>query len=77
MQDLGADLFHDARAKLREFCDAEKIPLLDLEPVFRKHAGENLTVSRFDAHPNVQAHAIAAEAIEKDLLSDLVRPAKP
>jgi lysophospholipase L1-like esterase len=77
MQDLGEDVFHDARAKLHDFCTTEKVPLLDLEPVFRKHAGENLTVSRFDAHPNEQAHAIAAEAIEKGLLSDLVRPAPP
>jgi lysophospholipase L1-like esterase len=77
MQDMGEDLFHDARVKLHDFCKAEKVPLLDLEPVFRKHAGENFTVSRFDAHPNERAHAIAAEAIEKDLLYDLVRPAKP
>ena len=34
-------------------------------------------VSRFDAHPNERAHVIAAEAMEKDLLSDLVRPTQP
>ncbi len=34
-------------------------------------------VSRFDAHPNERAHAIAAEAMEQDLLSDLVRPKQP
>ena len=42
----------------------------------RQHSGENLVVSRFDAHPNERAHAIAAEALEKDLLSDLARPAE-
>jgi lysophospholipase L1-like esterase len=71
------DIFRDARAKLAEFCKAEKIPLLDLQPVFETHAGEDLVVSRFDAHPNERAHAIAAEAIEKGLLSDLVAPAHP
>jgi lysophospholipase L1-like esterase len=73
----GEDSFRDARARIADFCKAEKIPLLDLDPVFRQHAGENLMVSRFDAHPNERAHAIAAEAMEKDLLSDLVRPTQP
>ncbi len=78
MQNLGPDYpFREADAKLVEFCKSEKIPVLDLEPVFRQHAGENLTVSRFDAHPNERAHAIAAEAIVRDLLSDLVRPGRP
>jgi len=73
----GDDSFRDARARLVDFCKSEKIPVLDLDPVFRQHAGENLMVSRFDAHPNERAHAIAAEAMEKDLLSDLVRPTQP
>jgi hypothetical protein len=73
----GDDSFRDARARLVDFCKSERIPVLDLDPVFRQHAGENLMVSRFDAHPNERAHAIAAEAIEKNLLSDLVRPTQP
>jgi lysophospholipase L1-like esterase len=73
----GEDSFRDARARLVDFCKSENIPVLDLDPIFRKHAGENLMVSRFDAHPNERAHAIAAEAIEKDLLSDLIRPSQP
>ncbi|HET6324508.1 MAG TPA: SGNH/GDSL hydrolase family protein [Planctomycetaceae bacterium] len=71
----GEDTFRDARARIVDFCKSEQIPVLDLEPVLREHAGENLMVSRFDGHPNERAHAIAAEAIEKNLLSDLV-PAK-
>jgi hypothetical protein len=66
--------FREAHAKVVEFCNSQKIPVLDLEPSFRTHAGEDLVVSRFDAHPNERAHAIAAEAIETGLLSDLVRP---
>jgi len=78
MQNLGPDYpFRDADAKLVAFCKSERIPVLDLEPVFREHANESLTVSRFDAHPNERAHAIAADAIEKDLLSDLITPAHP
>jgi len=69
------DKFRDARARLAEFCKSEKIPYLDLTPVMRQHSGENLVVSRFDAHPNERAHSIAAEALEKDLLSDLAKPA--
>jgi hypothetical protein len=73
----GDDSFKEARTRLADFCKSEKIPFLDLDPIFRQHAGESLMVSRFDSHPNERAHAIAAEAIEKELLSDLVRPAQP
>ncbi len=77
VQKIGPDdPFREARGKIAEFCKSEKIPLLDLEPVFQKHTGENLVVSRFDAHPNERAHAIAALAIEEKLLSDLVSPAE-
>jgi lysophospholipase L1-like esterase len=78
VQDLkGDDVFRDARSKIVDLCKSQKVPVLDLEPVLRAHADENLTVSRFDAHPNERAHALAAEAIEKDLLGDLVAPKKP
>jgi hypothetical protein len=66
--------FRAAHERIVDFCKAEKIPVLDLEPVFRTHAGEDLVVSRFDAHPNERAHAIAAEAIEDQLLGDFFRP---
>jgi hypothetical protein len=45
--------------------------VLDLWPVLKPHLGEGLTVNRFDAHPNERAHALAAEAIERELLRDL------
>jgi hypothetical protein len=45
--------------------------VLDLEPVFREHPRENLTVNRYDAHPNERAHEIAADAIYNKLLNDL------
>ncbi len=78
VREVGEDYpFRAAHAQIVEFCKAEKIPVLDLEPVFRRHAGESLVVSRFDAHPNERAHAIAAEAIERDLLADFFQPAPP
>jgi hypothetical protein len=46
------------------------VPVLDLRPVLESHAGEGLTVNRFDAHPNERAHALAAAAIERELLDD-------
>lgn len=71
VRDVGENYpFRPAHARIVDFCKAEKIPVLDLEPVFRTHAKENLCVSRFDAHPNERAHAIAAEAIEDQLLVD-------
>lgn len=78
VREVGEDYpFRAAHARIVEFCKAEKIPVLDLEPVFRRHAGESLVVSRFDAHPNERAHAIAAEAIENDLLANFFQPPRP
>lgn len=68
--------FHDAHRKLREYCEAAGIPVLDLEPILTPHISEGLTVNRFDAHPNERAHAIVAEALKGDLLQDLfLKPA--
>jgi hypothetical protein len=78
VRDVGENYpFRAAHARIVDFCKAERIPVLDLEPVFRPHAGEDLVVSRFDAHPNERAHAIAAEAIETQLLGDFFHPAQP
>jgi hypothetical protein len=63
---LGPDYpFLEAHGKLAAFCKEQGIRVLDLEPTFREHAGENLTVNPFDAHPNAKAHEIAAEAMGK------------
>jgi hypothetical protein len=74
VRDVGESYpFRAAHRQVVDFCKAEKIPVLDLEPVFRSHAGEDLVVSRFDSHPNERAHAIAADAIEDQLLADFFR----
>jgi lysophospholipase L1-like esterase len=78
VRDVGENYpFRAAHKRIVDFCRAEKIPVLDLEPVFRPLASDNLVVSRFDAHPNERAHAIAAEAIEHDLLADFFQPVRP
>jgi hypothetical protein len=66
--------YEEAHRKLVEFCEAENTPVLDLLPVLNPHANEGLTVSAFDAHPNERAHALAADAIRRQLLSDLFQP---
>jgi len=46
-------------------------PCIDLLDTLRPHFKEGLTVSRFDAHPNVRAHELAAETIY-DRLSQIL-----
>jgi len=69
--------FREAHDRIVEACGREKIPCLDLLPVLEPHAGERLTVNIFDAHPNERAHELAAEAISRQLLHDLVEPRRP
>jgi lysophospholipase L1-like esterase len=72
LHNLGPNYPFDAgHEKIAEFCRRESIPCLDLKPALLPHAGEGLTVNRFDAHPNERAHALVAEALEQDLLADL------
>lgn len=51
--------------QIHETCEAENVPCLDLRPTFDRHAGENLVVNRFDAHPNGRANEIAAAAVRQ------------
>ncbi len=56
VHNLGPDYpFKEAHAKIAAHCRANGVRILDLEPVFRTHAAENLTVNRYDAHPNSSA----------------------
>ncbi len=72
VHNLGARYpFGDAHRLIVDYCREHGVPALDLRPVLEPHAGEGLTVSAFDAHPNERAHKLAADAIERDLLHDL------
>ncbi|HTI51986.1 MAG TPA: SGNH/GDSL hydrolase family protein [Planctomycetaceae bacterium] len=72
LHDLGPDYsFGEAHRRITDYCREAGVPVLDLRRVLDPHVSEGLTVNRFDPHPNERAHALAAEAIEKDLLGDL------
>jgi lysophospholipase L1-like esterase len=79
LHNLGPEYpFDAAHERIAEYCRETSLPCLDLKPVLLPHVQEGLTVNRFDAHPNERAHALAAQAIETDLLADLFAdPANP
>ncbi|GAB4156756.1 MAG: hypothetical protein Tsb009_33790 [Planctomycetaceae bacterium] len=73
LHNLGGDYrFAEAHKVIVKHCRSVGIPVLDLAPVLKPHASEGLSVSRFDDHPNERAHALAADAILKTLLADVV-----
>lgn len=75
LHDLTADSsFIAVHQKVKQFCEENQIPVVDLEPTMRKHADENLTVNRFDAHPNETANEYAAEAIYQGLFKEKDQP---
>jgi len=53
--------------KLDTFWGEMGVPYLDLLELYTSHRGETLTVNSHDAHPNVYAHGLAANAILKFL----------
>lgn len=57
------DPFGDVYEQLGRFWDEAGVPNLDLRHAFRDRDPADLVVSRWDAHPNEEAHRIAAEAI--------------
>ena len=74
-RDGSYDFGHAHRSILR-FCADSDIPALDLEPVMTLHADEGLTLNPFDAHPNLRAHELAAQEIQKHLSMN-AREARP
>ena len=51
-----------AHARIREFCEAHKIPVIDMLPAFKdRNAAEYIVV--MDGHPNGRAHEIFATRI--------------
>lgn len=74
LHNLGADYpFAAAHQTLLDHCREHEIRVLDLAPVLEPHLAEGLVVNRFDAHPNERAHQLAAEAMERELLPDLLK----
>lgn len=59
--------FEDVHKSIVAHCKDNGIEVVDLEPMFREHSDERLTVNPFDAHPNEYSHGLAAQAIEDGL----------
>jgi hypothetical protein len=57
--------YQDAHDKLNAFWRDLDVPHLDLLPLFQGYSSSQLTVNRYDAHPNERASQIAAEAIDR------------
>ncbi len=65
---LEADYRYDSIHKLLDRWWREiGVPHLDLAPAYESYSADQLTVSRYDAHPNERAHSIAANAIAEFL----------
>jgi hypothetical protein len=65
---LGANYdYRFAHAELDQFWRELNVPHLDLLPIYQALPARELTVNRFDAHPNEYANQLAAEAIDKFL----------
>ncbi len=78
LQSLDSNYYYDLiYSKIEAFCRSEGIACCDLFPAFRGRNPARLHVSIFDAHPNVQADSIAAEALAACLRPRLAETAAP
>lgn len=80
LQSLGPNYeYQPIHAELDRFWRQLEVPQLDLLPVFAGLAPEQLTVNRYDPHPNEYANALAAKALDPFLVEQLKtqRPASP
>ena len=50
-------------ARLRQFFEAQQVPVVDLLPVVAARPASDLVVNGYDAHPNELAHKLFAEVI--------------
>lgn len=74
MNRLSADYpFRETHARLDAFWKSQGVAHLDLLGVFAGRSASDLVVGRFDAHPNEEAHRVAAEAVLKFLDGDMAR----
>ena len=55
--------FEKMHRLLKEFCEREGIPFLDLLDTFRQYRPQNLWVSPADRHFNPRGHRLAVEPI--------------
>ena len=60
--------YADVHRKLDGFWKDQGVPHVDLLETLNRHEPAELMVNRYDAHPNVLAHRLAAEEIYRKLL---------
>src|ERR1044071_2123921 len=63
--------------ELKEFWRERNVPQLDLLGIYQDFPPGKLVVNGFDAHPNVFAHGLAAEAIGKFLEKEMAARSNP
>ena len=63
--------YRSIHEKLDQFWKKLGVPNLDLLPIYANLPPAKLTVNPYDAHPNEYAHALAAKAIGKFLVTQL------
>jgi len=72
LQALGPNYeYRSAHEALNRLWTQLEVPHLDLLPIFAGVPQEQLTVNRYDPHPNERANALAAKAIEPFLVGQL------
>ncbi|MDE0734315.1 MAG: SGNH/GDSL hydrolase family protein [Pirellulaceae bacterium] len=75
---LGKDyVYRDVHQQLDKHWQTLNVPHLDLYDTYKEYAPEQLRVNQYDAHPNEGAHAMAASAISKFLVSQTDKPEPP
>jgi hypothetical protein len=71
---LGKDYpFRETHERLDAFWKSLSVAHLDLYGVFENRDASDLVVNRFDAHPNEEAHRIAAQAVLTFLDAEMAR----
>jgi hypothetical protein len=72
LQSVGGDYsYKPVHDELNGLWTKLRVPHLDLLPVFAGMPAQQITVNRYDAHPNERANALAAKAIESFLVEQL------
>ena len=66
--------FREIHVQMHELWSSLGVPHLDLSDTLLRHPARQLVVNRFDAHPNERAHALAADAIEEFIRSNMANP---
>jgi hypothetical protein len=58
------DVSQNAVTRVRQLYEARGVPVVDMTPVLRQYDPSLLIVNRFDTHPSIFAHQLAAVALE-------------